>query len=153
MYEIDEKISSFKISTDDGTFNLDEKHCKYLVIFFFPKADTSGCTKEAKEFTEIIKEFENLNTLIIGISKDKPIKLEKFRKKYDLKCLLGSDENSEICENFGVWVEKSMYGRKYMGIQRSTFIIGEDNFLKAKWEKVSVNGHAKEVLETIKNFT
>ena len=153
MYEIDQKISSFIIPTDDGTFNLDEKHCKYLVIFFFPKADTSGCTKEAKEFTEIIKEFENLNTLVIGISKDNPIKLKKFRKKYDLKCLLGSDENSEICENFGVWVEKSMYGRKYMGIQRSTFIIGEDNFLKAKWEKVSVNGHAKEVLETIKNFT
>ena len=153
MYEIDQKISSFKIPTDDGTFSLDEKHCKYLVIFFFPKADTSGCTKEAKEFTEIIKEFENLNTLIIGISKDKSIKLDKFRKKYDLKCLLGSDENSEICENFGVWVEKSMYGRKYMGIQRSTFIIGKDNFLKAKWEKVSVNGHAKEVLETIKNLT
>ena len=153
MYEIDQKISSFKIPTDDGTFNLNEKRCKYLVIFFFPKADTSGCTKEAKEFSEMIKEFDNLNTLIIGISKDKSIKLDKFRKKYDLKCLLGSDENSEICENFGGWVEKSMYGRKYIGIQRSTFIISEDNFLKAKWEKVSVNGHAKEVLETIKNFT
>ena len=153
MYEVDQIISSFKILTDNGTFNLDEKKCKYLVIFFFPKADTSGCTKEAKEFSELIKEFDNLSTQIIGISKDNPEKLSKFRKKHNLKCLLGSDENLKICESFGVWIEKSMYGRKYMGIQRSTFIISEDNLLKVKWEKVSVNGHAKEVLETIKNLT
>ena len=149
MYEIDQKISSFKIPTDDGTFNLDEKPCEYLVIFFFPKADTSGCTKEAKEFTEIIKEFENLNTLIIGISKDNPIKLEKFRRKYDLKCLLGSDENSEICENFGVWVEKSMYGRKYMGIERSTFLIGPDGSIVKEWRGVKVPGHVEDVYQTL----
>ena len=129
------------------------KRDRKIVVFFFPKADTSGCTAESIGFTNLQKEFDKLNCVVIGISKDNQEKQRKFRKKHNLTCKLGADFENNVCEKFGVWVEKSMYGRKYMGIQRSTFIIGKDNFLKAKWEKVSVNGHAKEVLETIKNFT
>ena len=114
-----------------------------LVLFFFPKADTTGCTKEAITFSNLINEFKDLNTVVIGISKDTVEKQIKFKSKYDLKCILGSDVDIKICSKFGVWVEKSMYGKKYMGIQRSTFLINTEQKIQHIWNKVKVPGHAE----------
>ena len=98
----------FSLPTDTGAFNLADHHGKNVIVFFFPKADTSGCTKEAVAFSVLKPEFEAANSLVIGISKDTPEKQAKFRAKHDLTCLLGADFNSDVCEQFGVWVEKSM---------------------------------------------
>lgn len=104
----------FSLPTDTGAFNLADHHGKNVIVFFFPRADTSGCTKEAIAFSALKEEFEAANSLVIGISKDTPEKQAKFRAKHGLTCLLGADFNSDVCEQFGVWVEKSMYGRTYM---------------------------------------
>ena len=119
---------------------------KKLVIYFYPKDDTSGCTKEAQEFTSLAGEFAKAGAEIVGVSKDSVKSHSKFRDKYDLKVSLGSDESGEVCEAFGVWVEKSMYGKKYMGIERSTFLIGTDGKIARVWRKVKVPGHAADVL-------
>ena len=139
----------FSLPTDQGFFSLAEHHGKNVIIFFFPKADTSGCTKEAVAFSELKAEFEAANSLVIGISKDTPEKQAKFRAKHNLSCLLGADFNTDVCEQFGVWVEKSMYGKKYMGIERSTFLFDENLQLIQSWRKVKVSGHAEEVLNSI----
>ena len=152
MTKINDKIEAFEINTDEGRFNSKDYIGKNLVIFFFPKADTTGCTKEAISFSELIDEFEDLNTIVIGISRDTIEKQKKFKSKYDLKCILGSDVDIEICSKFGVWVEKSMYGKKYMGIQRSTFLINTEGRIQHIWNKVKVPGHAEEVLETVKKL-
>ena len=119
---------------------------------FFLRADTSGCTKETIQFSEFGDAFTEENTVVIGISKDKPAKLAKFRLKHNLTCLLGADHETNLCEQFGVWVEKSMYGKKYMGIQRSTFLSNERGIITNVWEKVKIPGHAEEVLETVKSL-
>ena len=142
----------FSLPTDTGAFNLADHHGKNVIVFFFPKADTSGCTKEAVAFSALKPEFEAANSLVIGISKDTPEKQAKFRAKHDLTCLLGADFNSDVCEQFGVWVEKSMYGRTYMGIQRATFVIDASRKVVAVWPKVNVNGHAAEVLAFVQNM-
>lgn len=144
-----DKAPDFSIPTDEGSFALSDADGP-VVVFFFPKADTSGCTKEAIAFSQLKSEFDGLNTRVIGISKDKAAKQAKFREKHDLTCALGADDESGICEQFGVWVEKSMYGRKYMGIQRATFLIGSDGTILRAWPKVKVPGHAEEVLEAVK---
>ncbi|MFM7029412.1 MAG: peroxiredoxin [Chakrabartia sp.] len=118
-----------------------------LVLYFYPKDDTSGCTREAQDFTALAKEFAAANTEIVGISKDSLASHAKFTTKYDLKVKLGSDAEGSVCEAFGTWVEKSMYGRKYMGIERATFLIGTDGKIARIWRKVKVPGHAAEVLE------
>ena len=133
-------------------FSLKDHNDKNLVVFFFPKADTSGCTSEALGFSKLKQEFENQETLIIGISKDNPEKQKKFKEKYNLNCILGADHETDICEQYGVWVEKSMYGRKYMGIQRTTFLIDKEGKIKFVWSKVKVNGHAEEVLKKVKEL-
>jgi len=125
---------------------------KKIVIFFFPRADTSGCTAESIAFTNLQRDFDKLNCVVIGISKDNPKKQSKFREKYNLTCQLGADFENNICEQFGVWVEKSMYGKKYMGIQRSTFLCDEKGTIKKVWEKVKVPGHADEVLQAVKDL-
>ena len=121
-------------------------------VFFFPRADTSGCTKEALQFSDLIEDFAAADAEVIGISKDTPQKQAKFRAKYDLRCHLGADFTTDICEQFGVWVEKSMYGKKYMGIQRSTFLINTEQKIQHIWNKVKVPGHAEEVLEVVKKL-
>lgn len=152
MTNINDKIESFELDTDQGKFYSKDHAGKNLVLFFFPKADTTGCTKEAISFSNLINEFENLNTIVIGISKDTVEKQIKFKSKYDLKCILGSDVDIKICSKFGVWVEKSMYGKKYMGIQRSTFLINTEQKIQHIWNKVKVPGHAEEVLEVVKKL-
>lgn len=152
MTNINDKIESFELDTDQGKFYSKDHVGKNLVLFFFPKADTTGCTKEALSFSNLINEFENLNTIVIGISKDTVEKQIKFKSKYDLKCILGSDVDINICSKFGVWVEKSMYGKKYMGIQRSTFLINTEQKIQHIWNKVKVPGHAEEVLEVVKKL-
>ena len=152
MTNINDKIEPFELDTDQGKFYSKDHVGKNLVLFFFPKADTTGCTKEALSFSNLINEFEDLNTIVIGISKDPVEKQIKFKSKYDLKCILGSDVDINICSKFGVWVEKSMYGKKYMGIQRSTFLINTEQKIQHIWNKVKVPGHAEEVLEVVKKL-
>ena len=140
------------IPTDTNTFCLARHHGKKMVIFFFPRADTSGCTKESLQFSDLIDDFVAADAEVIGISKDTPQKQAKFRAKYNLRCYLGADYNTDICEQFGVWVEKSMYGKVYMGIQRATFVIDATGKVAAVWPKVKVDGHAAEVLEFVQTI-
>jgi peroxiredoxin Q/BCP len=118
-----------------------------LILYFYPKDDTSGCTSEAQAFSALAGEFEKAGTWILGISKDDARSHAKFIDKYGLKVKLASDPDGSVCEAFGTWVEKSMYGRKYMGIERATFLVDRDGFVKRVWRKVKVPGHAEEVLE------
>lgn len=118
-----------------------------LVVYFYPKDDTSGCTREAQDFTALAPKFEQSGTWIIGVSKDDAKKHAKFIDKYDLKVPLATDVDGSVCEAFGTWVQKRMYGRKYMGIDRATFLVDRDGVVKKIWRKVKVPGHAQEVLE------
>jgi peroxiredoxin Q/BCP len=119
------------------------------VLYFYPKADTSGCTKEAQQFQGALPEFSRYGVDVIGVSRDPVKALDKFAAKYNLEFPLASDEAGELTEAYGVWVEKSMYGRKYMGIERSTFWIGKDGRVRGVWPKVKVDGHADEVLAAV----
>ena len=123
-----------------------------VVLFFYPRDNTSGCTREAKDFTENIEFFNDLNINVFGISKDSITSHEKFIKKHNLKIPLLSDEAGSVCEDFGVWKEKSMYGKIYMGIERSTFIIDGSGSVTHEWRKVKVANHVAEVLETVKKL-
>ena len=117
-----------------------------LVLYFYPKDDTSGCTREAQDFTARAGDFEKAGTWILGVSRDDPKKHQKFTEKYELKVSLASDMDGSVCEAFGTWGEKSLYGRKYMGIERATFLIDRDGTVARVWRKVKVPGHAEEVL-------
>ena len=152
MLKINDKMPNFKILTDRGEFKVSNNLGKKIVVFFFPKADTSGCTAESIAFTNLQKKFDQLNCIVIGISKDNIKKQAKFREKYNLTCELGADFENNVCEQFGVWVEKSMYGRKYMGIQRATFLSNEKGIITNVWEKVKVPGHADEVLAAVEKM-
>lgn len=121
-----------------------------VVLYFYPKDDTSGCTKEAQEFSALKAAFAAVDTEIIGLSPDSPASHGKFAGKYDLDLSLASDESKETLAAYGVWVEKSMYGRKYMGVERTTVLIGRDGKVARVWPKVKVPGHAAEVLEAAK---
>jgi thioredoxin-dependent peroxiredoxin len=121
-----------------------------LILYFYPKDDTTGCTREAQDFSALAGDFAKAGAVIVGISKDTIKKHAKFIEKYDLKVDLGSDEGGAVCEAFGVWVEKSMYGRLYMGIERATFLIDENGKIARIWRKVKVAGHAADVLEAVK---
>jgi len=122
------------------------------VIYFYPKDDTPGCTKEAISFTENINFFNKNNITVIGISKDTVEKHDKFINKHNLDIFLGSDINGEVCDNYGVWVEKSMYGRKYMGIERTTLLVTADGIIYKIWNKVKVNGHVEDVISSSKEM-
>ena len=152
MFKEGDIIPEFTIKTDTDDFELNFKNKKMTVVFFFPRANTSGCTREAAEFSSLIEKFNNLNTRVIGVSKDSIEQQKKFRRKHNLKCELGSDYDGKICEMFSVWVEKSMYGKKYMGIQRSTFLIDENCKVLKIWPKVKVPNHAAEVLDNVANL-
>ena len=152
MLETGTKVPSFTIPTDTGVFSLADNAGRNVVVFFFPRADTSSCTKEAVAFSALKDAFEAANCTLIGISKDTAAKQGKFRAKHGLTVELGADDATDICEQFGVWVEKSMYGKSYMGIQRATFLVGADGRIAAVWPKVKVAGHAEEVLEAVRGL-
>ncbi len=118
-----------------------------LVLYFYPKDDTSGCTREAQDFTALAPDFKKAGVKVVGVSRDPMKSHEKFIGKYDLAVPLVSDEEGRISDAFGTWVQKSMYGRKYMGMERSTYLIGPDGRVLRAWPKVKVPGHAQEVLE------
>ena len=144
----------FTCATDgSGELTLSELRGNYVVLYFYPKDDTPGCTKEACGFNENLQEFKGLNAEIIGVSKDNVSKHDKFKEKYALNFTLISDEDGTVCEKYGTWIEKSMYGRKYMGIERATFLINPDGTIAKIWRKVKVKGHVDEVkseIETLK---
>ena len=151
MLEQGQSVPSVALKDADGAdFTLDRFTGAPVVVYFYPKADTPGCTNEAKDFTALADEYAAAGVPVIGISKDKPAKLKKFAEKYGLTVILASDEPGTVCEAFGTWVEKSLYGRKYMGIERATFLIGADGVVARVWPKVKVKGHAAEVLEAAK---
>jgi len=133
-----------------GSVALSDLGGKAVVLYFYPRDDTSGCTKEAIAFTGLLPEFEAADAVVLGVSKDSVTKHDKFRDKHALGVILLSDEDSDVCERYGVWKEKSMYGKTYMGIERSTFLIAPDGTLARIWPKVKVPGHAEEVLEPVR---
>lgn len=121
-----------------------------VVVYFYPKADTPGCTNEAKDFTALADEFAKAGVPVIGVSKDKPARLAKFAEKYALKVILASDEQGGFCEAFGTWAEKKNYGKTYMGIVRSTFLIDGEGTIVRVWPAVKVKGHADDVLAAVR---
>jgi len=153
MPEIGDAAPDFTLPTDsNGTFSLSAQKGTPVVVYFYPKDDTSGCTKQAIAFTEKLADFEAAGAKIIGISPDKVAKHDKFIAKHELKITLGADEDKAVAEAYGVWVEKSMYGRKYMGIERSTFLVGADGKIAQAWRKVKVPGHVEKVLAAVKEL-
>ncbi len=133
-----------------GTVSLKDFSGKMLVLYFYPKDDTSGCTTEAIGFSEKLQDFADANAIIVGVSKDSVQKHDKFKAKHDLKVILAADENLDVIKAYGVWVEKSMYGRKYMGIERATFLIDDQGKIAKIWHKVRVKGHVDAVLDEVK---
>ncbi|HEY4547516.1 MAG TPA: peroxiredoxin [Pedomonas sp.] len=149
--EVGAPAPNFSLALDDGrTVNLADLKGKAVVLYFYPKDDTSGCTSEAKAFSELKAEFDAAGAVIIGVSKDSIASHQKFRAKYDLTVELGADPELETIQAYGVWVEKNMYGRKYMGIERATFLIDSEGVVRQVWRKVKVNGHATAVLKAVK---
>ena len=142
----------FKINRDGGSVIDSSKLKNPYIVYFYPKDDTPGCTKEAIEFSDNSDFFIKNSIIIIGISKDTVEKHDKFIIKHNLKVILGSDISGEICDKFGVWIEKSMYGKKYMGIERSTFLISKNNKIHKIWRKVRVKGHVDEVISASKSL-
>lgn len=142
----------FTLPTDGGgSFSLSAHRGKRVILYFYPKDDTSGCTAEACAFRDAHPDFTGAGAVILGVSKDSTASHDKFRKKYDLPFSLGSDnDDADVCGKYGVWVEKSMYGKKYMGIERATFLIDETGTLRGVWRKVKVPGHADSVLAALK---
>ena len=144
------KAPAFSMPTDGGgKIASKDLEGQNIVLYFYPKDDTSGCTKEAIGFTQALADFEAHNTVIIGVSKDTIAKHDKFKAKHDLGVILGSDEDGKVLEKYGVWVEKKLYGKVYMGIERATFLINEDGKIVKIWRKVRVPGHVEAVLEAV----
>ncbi|MDE2166727.1 MAG: thioredoxin-dependent thiol peroxidase [Alphaproteobacteria bacterium] len=149
--EIGDKAPDFTLPTDGGgTLKLSDLRGKMVVLYFYPKDDTSGCTAEACQFRDLLPKFGRTDATVVGISRDSVAAHDKFKKKYKLPFTLASDHEGKVTERYGVWVQKSMYGRKYMGIERSTFLIDDKGAIRGIWRKVKVPGHAEEVLATIK---
>lgn len=149
--DIGDIAPDFSLPRDGGgTLSLSALRGKPVILFFYPKDDTSGCTQEAIEFSGLKGEFDRIGAAVIGMSPDSVKKHDKFKAKHDLNVDLAADEEKNILQAYGVWVEKSMYGRKYMGVERTTYLIGPDGRIVRVWRKVKVPGHAAEVLEAAK---
>ena len=149
---IGDTAPNFTLPTDGGgEITLSDLRGQKVVIYFYPKDNTPGCTTESCDFNDAMPAFEKLNTQIIGISKDSVKKHDNFKSKYGFNFPLASDENSDVCEQYGAWKEKSMYGKTYMGIERTTFLIDETGTIAAIWPKVKVKGHVDAVQEAITN--
>ena len=153
MIKEGDKAINFNMPIDEeSNITLETYTGKNIVLYFYPKDDTPGCTKEAIDFTAHLEEFTKNDTVIIGGSADSIKQHKKFSEKHDLNVILASDEDKKTCEDYGVWVEKSMYGKKYMGINRATFLIDKDRIVRKIWDKVSVPGHVEDVLENVKQL-
>jgi peroxiredoxin Q/BCP len=151
MTDVGQAAPDFTLPRDGGAdVTLSALKPKAVVLYFYPKDDTSGCTAEAKAFTEHGAAFEAAGAVIVGVSKDSVKSHDKFVAKHALGVIIASDEGSDVCETYGVWAEKSMYGKKYMGIERSTFLIDGGGMIRNVWRKVKVPGHAEEVLAAVK---
>lgn len=151
--EIGDRIPAVELlDGEDKPFSLDRYAGAPLLLYFYPKDDTAGCTREAQEFSAAKAEFEALGVRLLGVSRDTAAKHRKFIGKYDLTVPLASDADGKVLEAFGSWVEKSLYGRKYMGIDRSTFLFGADGRLAHAWRKVRVPGHVEAVLAAAKDL-
>ncbi|MGE5767022.1 MAG: thioredoxin-dependent thiol peroxidase, partial [Bacteroidota bacterium] len=151
MVELGKKAPDFTLPTDGGgRVALKDLRGSKVVLYFYPKDDTPGCTTEACGFRDAFPDFAKVDAAIIGISKDSVARHDKFKAKYKLNFPLVSDEDGKICEKYGTWIEKSLYGRKYMGIDRATFLIDKDGVVAKVWHKVKVNGHVDEVAEALK---
>lgn len=147
------KAPGFDMATADGDrVSLDGLKGRKVVLYFYPKADTPGCTTEGQDFSALIDDFAAAGATVIGVSRDPVKKLDRFKAKYDLKVVLASDEPEDVTAACGVWVEKKLYGREYMGIERATFLIDADGVVRRVWRKVSVKGHAAEVLAAVQSI-
>ena len=151
--ELGNKAPDFTLPTDgNGSVTLSKLKGKKVVLYFYPKDDTSGCTAEACGFRDLFPDYGGTGAVVIGISKDSVASHDKFKKKHELPFILASDAGSDVCEKYGVWVEKSMYGRKYMGIERGTFLLDAEGVVRGAWRKVRVPGHVAEVLKAARSL-
>lgn len=152
MISIGSKAPDFKINIDDGTnFTLSDYLGQKVIVYFYPKDNTPGCTTEACDFRESIAQFNQLNCKVLGISRDSVATHVKFKEKYNLNFPLGADEDGTVCQLYGVWVQKSMFGKKYFGVNRATFLIDEDGIVKHIWPNVSVSSHIKDILTVLQS--
>jgi len=148
MLEVGKKAPDFKAKTDGGgEIRLSKLKGRKVVLYFYPKDDTPGCTKEACGFRDELPRFEKLDAEVIGVSEDSVARHDRFKAKHQLPFTLAADADGEVCEAYGTWVEKSLYGRRYMGIDRATFLIDETGVVRRIWRKVKVTGHVEEVLD------
>jgi peroxiredoxin Q/BCP len=148
-----DKAPGFKLATDgDGTITLSSFKGQPFVIYFYPKDDTTGCTKEAIDFSENLKSFRKLSVNVVGISKDSVASHDRFKTRYRLKHILGSDPDIKAAQAYGVWGEKTLYGRKYMGMERATFLVDAKGVIREIWRKVRVPGHVEAVLTAAKSL-
>jgi peroxiredoxin Q/BCP len=152
MIAVGERAPQIELTASDGRSVDLSAPGQPLVLYFYPKDDTSGCTREAQDFTALSGEFEKAGVRVVGVSRDPMKKHDKFIAKYDLAVPLASDEDGRVSGAFGTWVEKSMYGRKYMGMERATFLIGADGRVLREWRKVKVPGHAEDVLKAAREL-
>ncbi|MFC5371115.1 peroxiredoxin [Brevundimonas faecalis] len=144
---------AFDMPTDGGgRITLDGLKGKTVVLYFYPKADTPGCTTEGQDFSALADRFAAANAVVIGVSRDGVKKLDRFKAKYDLKVVLGSDEEGAVTEAWGVWVLKKLYGREYMGVERATFLIDGTGVVRRAWRNVKVKGHAEDVLQAAESL-
>ncbi|MNQ65836.1 putative peroxiredoxin bcp [compost metagenome] len=144
---------AFDLATDgDGRVTLAGLKGKAVVLYFYPKADTPGCTTEGLDFSALADQFAAANTVVIGVSRDAVKKLDRFKAKHDLKVILGSDDDGVVCEAYGTWVMKKLYGREYMGVERATFLIDGAGLVRRVWRSVKVKGHADEVLQAVRSL-
>jgi len=148
--EIGDQAPQFTLPTDQNQMvSLKNYRGQKVILYFYPKDDTPGCTREACDFRDATTQFSKQNTVVFGISKDKPTKHQKFREKYQLPFTLLSDENGDVCEAYGVIDKKSLFGNTFLGITRSTFLIDEEGIIRQIWRKVKVTGHVEKILETL----
>ncbi len=149
---IGDRAPDFDLETDTGRVSLSGLKGKTVVLYFYPKDDTPGCTTEAIDFSALRDDFAKAGAVVVGVSKDTAKKHGKFRAKHDLKVELGADPEGGMVESYGVWIEKTLYGRQYMGIDRATFVIDGEGVIRHIWRKVKVSGHAAQVLEAVRNL-
>jgi thioredoxin-dependent peroxiredoxin len=150
--EVGDRAPSFRLNTDNGEVSNTKLKGKPFVLYFYPKDDTSGCTKEAIAFSGEKKKFDAMGATVIGVSKDTVSSHQKFRDKHKLNIVLASDPALEAAQAYGTWVQKSMYGRRYMGMERATFLVDEKGIIRNVWRKVKVPGHAAAVLEALRGI-
>ncbi len=153
MLDVSSPAPDFSLPSDEGTpIRLSKLKGRLVVLYFYPKDDTSGCTAEAKDFSCLMEAFKAAGAEVIGISPDGIASKAKFRKKHELSVRLAADEERKVVEAYGVWVEKSMYGRRYMGVERTTFLIDGKGVIAQVWRKVKVKGHADDVLAAVRQL-